>query len=298
MASAGSRPARSGNSGAAVLYLLPALILVVGVVYASLGYTGYISLFDWDGLSADQQFVGLENFVQISRDPIFWVALRNVMIFAFITILIQMATGLGMAFLLQGRLVMGRAVFKILLFLPVVLAPAVVATSFRSLLSPDGAVNSLLETIGLGALRNDWLSDPTLALVSLSLINVWAATGYSFVLYQAALSQIDPALYEAAQVDGAGPLRTLRHIIVPQLAGTHVVLIILGFMGALKMFDLVYLTTGGGPGRSTEMLTTYIYKQAVNQFHAGYSAALSIVLVALSLMFALVQMRVAARGRS
>lgn len=288
---------RRGKSGSALLYVLPALILIVGVVYASLGYTGYISLFDWDGLSADREFVGVGNFIEIGRDPIFWTALRNVVVFAFITVLVQMAVGLGMAFLLQGRLVAGRAVFKVLLFLPVVLAPAVVATSFRNLLKPDGAVNAALEMIGLGALRNDWLSDPSLALISLSAINVWAATGYSFVLYQAALSQIDPALYEAAQMDGAGPIRILAHIVSPQLTGTHVVLIILGFMGSLKMFDLVYLTTGGGPGRSTEMLTTYIYKQAVNQFHSGYSAALSVILVVLALAFAIVQMRIAARRR-
>ena len=274
------------------LYLLPALIFMVGVVYVGLGYTGYVSLLDWNGLSPKQDLVGLRNYMDIASDPIFWQAMRNVLIFGVITTFVQMAIGLVMAILLQGRLVWGRGVIKVLLFIPVVLASAVVATGWRNLLSPAGAVNQLLGALGLEGAQQAWLADPAWALYSIIGISIWAGSGYSFVLYQAAVSQIDPSLPEAAQVDGAGSFRIIRHVIAPQLVGTHVILIILGFMGALKTFDLVYLTTGGGPGRTTEFLTTYIYKQGVNQFHAGYSAALSILLVLLCLAFTLIQLRV------
>lgn len=287
--------ARARTDGRALLYVLPALILVIGVIYASLGYTGYVSLFDWDGISDNPKWVGFDNYLRIAQDPIFLTALRNVLIFAVLTIVIQMAIGLVMAFALQSRQLFGRSIVKVIIFVPVVVAPAVVATGFKDLLRPDGAVNKLLDALGLHFLAQDWLGNPNLALYALAGISIWAGTGYSFVLYQAALSQIDPAIYEAAQMDGAGPIRMLRDIVIPQLTGTHIVLVILGFMGALKMFDLVFLLTGGGPGRSTEFLTSYIYKQAVNQFHAGYSAALSIVLVLLSLVFAIVQIRLTRR---
>ena len=274
------------------LYLLPALIFVFGVIYVGLGYTGWVSLLDWNGLSPDQDFVGFRNFIEIATDPIFWHAMGNVLIFGVITTFVQMGIGLIMAILLQGRLVWGRGVIKVLLFIPVVLAPAVVATGFRNLLSPDGAFNQLLGSVGLTWAQQAWLANPSLALYAIIGISIWAGTGYSFVLYQAAISQIDSSLPEAAQVDGAGSFRILRYVVIPQLTGTHVILIILGFMGALKTFDLVFLTTGGGPGRQTEFLTTYIYREGVNQFHAGYSAALSIVLVLLCLAFTLIQLRV------
>lgn len=273
------------------LYILPALILVVGVVYVGVGYTGWVATLDWSGIDDSPRSVGLDNFVAVAGDTVFWTALRHVLVFGVITIVVQMVIGLVVAILLSGDAVRGKVVYKIVMFLPVVLAPAAVATAFRSILSPDGAFNGLLSTLLPGTVSTAWLANPDLVLYALAAINIWQWSGFSFLLYQAAISQIDKNLFEAASIDGASFLQTLRHITLPQLSGTHATLALTGCIGALKTFDIVYLTTGGGPGRSSEFLTTYIYKQVIDQYHAGYSAALSVVLLVLALTLTAIQLR-------
>lgn len=272
------------------LYILPALLLVVGIIYVGIGYTGWVSTLDWNGIDDSQKPIGFGNYIAIAQDPVFWTAVGHVAVFGVITVVIQMVLGLVMAVLLASDSVRGRAIYKIVMFLPVVLAPAAVATAFREIMSPDGALNQLLRSVGIDA-HTAWLADPTIALYSIAAINIWQWTGFSFLLYQAAISQLDQSLFEAAAIDGAGGLQIVRRILLPQLKGTHATLALTGCIGALKTFDLVYLTTGGGPGRSTEFLTTYIYKQVVEQYHAGYSAALSIVLLVIALIFTSIQIR-------
>jgi len=285
------RTARLGLNRTGYLYVLPVLIVVVGIVYLGVAYNGYVSLLDWSGIGDGQVFIGLENYVDAFADPVLWTALGHVAVFAVITITVQMLLGLTMAILLSGGAWL-RGVYKVVMFLPVVLSPAVISVSFRNLLSPDGAVNAALEAVGLGALTQPWLANPDTALFAIAAINIWAWTGFSFLLYQAALSQISQEHIEAAQLDGAGRFRTMWSVVVPQLSGTHATLVLIGIIGSLKTFELVYLTTGGGPGRSTEFLTTYIYKKAIEGFDAGYAAALSVILLVLSLALTVIQMRV------
>ena len=173
--------------------MLPALILIVGIIYVGIGYTGWVSLLDWNGIDASAKFIGLTNFVNIAQDPVFWAAVGHVAVFGVIAIVVQMVIGLFMAILLSGRSVYGRPLYKVILFLPVVLAPAAVATAFREILAPDGQLNQLLHTFGLAA-SPAWLADPHLALYALAAINIWQWTGFSFLLYQAAISQIDQNL--------------------------------------------------------------------------------------------------------
>jgi raffinose/stachyose/melibiose transport system permease protein len=274
------------------LYILPALILIVGIIYVGIGYTGWVSTREWNGIDPVSKSAGLDNFLRIATDGIFWRTISNFLVFAVLTIIVQMVLGLLMAVLLGSTAVFAKPLYKIVLFLPVVLAPAAIATAFRSIFSPDGALNALLVAVGIPASGTAWLADPNLALYSLAAVNIWQWTGLSFLLYQAAISQLDQNLFEAAAIDGAGWWQMLRLILLPQLSGTHATLALTGCIGALKTFDIVYLTTGGGPGRSTEFITTYIYDQVVQQFNAGYSAALSIVLLVLALLLTAIQMRV------
>lgn len=274
----------------AYLYLLPALIVIVGVTYFGIAYNMWVSTLEWNGLAPDPESVGLGNYVAILSDPIFWQAAGNVAIFGAITVVFQMVFGLILALVLSGPVV-GRGVYKALVFIPVVLAPAAVSTAFRQFLRPDGEINQVLGVFGLDALQRAWIADPTVALYALAGVNIFQWTGFSFILYQAALAQIDSHTLEAAQIDGAGVLRTIWHVVVPQLRTTHVVLALTGVIGSLKTFDIVFLITGGGPGRSTEFLTTYIYKESIMQFHVGYGAALSIVLLVLALLLTLVQLQ-------
>ncbi|MGW6195632.1 carbohydrate ABC transporter permease [Kribbella sp. NPDC055110] len=266
------------------LWALPALILVVGVIHAGIAANTFYSLFDWSGVGSPTDFVGGANYTKLLQDPIFWQALRNTLVFAVATVAIQLTLGLALAVLVRTKVRL-RGLLRTLVFVPVVLAPAVVATSFRILLTPDGAFNHLLGS------DHAWLADPKTAFGAIVLINVWQYTGYSFLIYDAAIGQIDRGLFEAARIDGATTWQLNTTVVAPMLRGSHLVLIVLGFISSLKMFDLVFLTTGGGPGTTTQVLTGYIYKQVIAQFHAGYGAALSIVLVLIALVFSILQVR-------
>lgn len=291
------RRVRRGPGWSAYLYLLPAIILVVGVVHvgivANLGY----STLDWNGISTDADGVGLNNYGRLLGDSIFWTALRNTGVFALATISIQALLGFLLAILVRTHARL-RGVLRTLAFVPVVIAPAVVATSFRFLLTPGGTFNQLLSALLPGAVGHAWLADPRTALGALIAINVWQFIGYSFLIYDAALGQVDRSVIEASRIDGAGTRQLLTRIIAPLLRGSHLVLIVLGAISSLKLFDLVILTTAGGPGSSTQVLTTYIFRQTVEQFQAGYGATLSVVLVLIAMIFAALHVRFTSKEAS
>lgn len=271
------------------LWILPAVAFVVAIVYYSVGYTVVVSTLDWDGISPERTSVGFDNYVRVFHDPIFWLAMKHMLIFS-VTIVLQIVLGALAAVLLHSRVRLA-AVYKTLLFVPVIIAPAVMAPIFRQMFDADGQLNQLLRNIGLGALAHPWLADPATALYVLMAITVWQWTGFSFLLYYASLGQLDPHVLEAARIDGAGNWRIVFNIIVPLSRGTTLTLLILGVIGTLRTFDIPYLISGGGPARTTEFLSTYLYEQGISNSHAGYGAALTVVLMALALMLTIPQVR-------
>lgn len=275
------------------LWILPALVLCVGLIYYCIAYTAVISTWDWDGIDPFPEKVGAENYVRIAQDPIFWRTIRHTVVFFVVTFVAQTALGVVFAVLLHSRVWLG-VVYKVIIFIPVVLAPAITAPVFRRLYAPDGQFNWVLEHVGLGALAQPWLGQESTALPVIMAITVWQWTGLTFVLYFAAMSQIDPSVLEAARIDGAGNLRILASIIWPGVRGTTVALGILSAIGALKTFDVPYLVAVGGPNYATEFLGTYIYRKTIAQSHVGYGAALSVILLVLALTFAIVMQ---VRGR-
>ena len=223
----------------------------------------------------------------LAADPVFWAALWHTVVFFVATFAAQTLLGLVFAVFLHSSLKLATA-YKVLIFLPVVLAPAVVAPVFRQMLAPDGQFNWVLEHIGLGFLAQPWIAQSSTALGAVIAITVWQGTGFNFVLYHAALSQIDQSVIEAARIDGAGNFRVLGSIIWPGLRGTTIALAMLAAISALKTFDIPYLVTGavGGPNHSTEFLGTYIYRETIPNFDVGYGAALSVILLLLALVMA------------
>ena len=290
-----ARTARGGGAGRrrrrlrphGLPWILPALVLCVGILYYCIWYTAVISTWNWDGLDPDPRMIGTRNYVRIAQDPIFWRTLRHTAVLFVVTFAVQTALGFVFAVLLHSKVKLA-VVYKVIVFIPVVLAPAITAPVFRRLFAPDGPFNALLEVIGLGSLAQPWLGQESTALPVIMAITVWHWTGITFVLYFAAMGQIDPAVLEAARIDGAGNLRTLVHIIWPGVRGTTLAMAILSAIGALKTFDIPYLVTVGGPNYATEFLGTYIYRQTIPLSHVGYGAALSIILLVLALVMALV----------
>lgn len=267
-------------------WIIPALVLSGGLIYYCIGYTGFISTLDWDGISPDPTSVGANNFVRILQDPVFWQAVQHTVVFFIVTFAVQTLLGFLFAVLLHSRVRLA-VVYKVIVFVPVVLAPAIMAPVFRQLFAPDGELNWVLAHIGLGALQQPWIGQTSTALPVIMAITVWQWTGLTFVLYFAAMGQVDESVLEAARIDGAGNLRTIVSIIWPDVRGTTVALAILAAIGALKTFDIPWLVTIAGPNEATEFLGTYIYKMTIQLDHVGYAAALSVILLVVALVMAI-----------
>jgi raffinose/stachyose/melibiose transport system permease protein len=272
-------------------WLIPALVLSVGIIYYCIGYTGLISTWNWDGVSPDPVKVGIANYVQIAQDPIFWQAVQHTVIFFVAVFVGQSFIGFLFAVLMHSKIKLA-VVYKVMIFVPVVLAPAITAPVFRQMYAPDGQFNWVLTHIGLGFLAQPWIGQASTSLFIVILITIWHGTGISFILYYAGMGHIEPSILEAARIDGAGNIRTITSIIWPSLRGTTAALALLAAIASLKAFDIPYLVTGpqGGPSGSTEFLGTYIYRMSIPDNHVGYGAALSVVLLILALVMAMILM--------
>jgi raffinose/stachyose/melibiose transport system permease protein len=279
----GGRPRRRGTQPPGLPWILPAFVLVVGLLYYCIIETGYLSTLDWDGTSPNPVSVGGQNYVDIFHDPVFWRAIRNTIEFLVVTFTVQTALGFVLAALLHSRIKLA-GLYKVIVFTPVIIAAATMAPVFRQMFAADGQLNWALEHIGLGFLAQPWLAQSSTALPAIMFITVWQFTGLTFVLYYASMGQIDPEVLEAARMDGAGNIRTLVSIVWPSVRGTTVALAMLSVIGALKTFDIPYLVTIGGPNYATEFLGTYIYRISIPSAHVGYGAALSIMLLILALV--------------
>lgn len=273
------------------------MIVSVGVLYYCIGYTGYISTLDWDGASPEKLSVGAHNYTQLFTDPVFWKAIQHTAVFFIATFLLQVALGMLFAVILHSKVRL-RVIYKVFIFLPVVLASATMAPVFRQIFSPDGQFNGVLRTFGLGRFATVWLANPNTALMVVIAVAVWQSTGVVFVLYYAAMGQIQPEVMEAARLDGAGNITVIRSIIWPGVRGTTLAIAILTAIGSLKTFDWPFLITQGGPSYGTEFLGTQIYRVSVALSQVGYGAAISIVLLVLALGTAIVLNIVGREGRS
>ncbi len=280
------RRARGPRPQNGYLWILPAFVLCVGIVYYAIGYSGYISLSDWNGISSERNFVGFDNYRSALTDPLFWGALKHTLIFFVVVFVVQSAMGIIFAAMLHSRVRAG-VIYKILIFLPVVIAPAIMAPVHRNVFSMDGAVNWILRSVGLESLTRNWLADPKTALWAIIVVQIWSSIGVAFILYYAAMTQVDLETLEAARTDGAGNLRTLWSIVLPELRGTAIALAILNAMAALRLFDFPYLLTRGGPVYSSDFLGVFIYRE-IAASHVGYASTLSVLLLLIALAASIV----------
>ncbi|WP_426502348.1 carbohydrate ABC transporter permease [Dactylosporangium sp. McL0621] len=258
-------------------FAAPALLLFAFVVLVPSARGVYYAFTDWDGLSPDLAFVGLGNFAAMADDPNAVQAVWHTLVIAVSITIVQNGAGLLLA-LGVNSIIKSRNVLRVFLFAPAVVTPIVTAYLWRNLLGPDGAVNSLLSAVGLGSWRPDWLGDPQLALWSVVAVIVWQFSGYSMVIFLAGLQSIPKEIYEAAAMDGTGPVRRFWSIVRPLLAPAITINLMLSIIGGIKLFDQVYALTGGGPGHATDTISTLIYKDAFTLGEFGYSIALAVVL--------------------
>jgi raffinose/stachyose/melibiose transport system permease protein len=276
----------------AIWFALPAiLVYLVVVVYPSLAGAVY-AFTDWSGIGGAPNWVGLDNFKRLFTDDQSFGALRNTVLLTIFIVIVQNAVGLALALGVHAQ-IKSRYALRAIFFAPAVIAPVVIAFLWKYLLNPDpdSGINALLGFVGLGFLQQDWLGDPSLALWSVGFTVVWQYAGYSMVIFLAGLQGVPRELEEAAALDGAGRWTRFRHVVLPLIAPAVTINLMLSTIGGLKLFDQVFAITQGGPGYSTETLSTLIYKQAFVFGSYGYSTAVALVLAILVAAVSLVQLK-------
>jgi raffinose/stachyose/melibiose transport system permease protein len=278
------------------LYLLPALVAFTAFVLVPLGRAVWLSFYDWDGVTAGT-WAGLDNYAELASEEALRAAFAHALVLLFFYALLPVAIGLLLAGLVARARVRGLALFRTVLFLPQVIALVVVAVMWRMVYDPgSGALNELLRTFGLGSLTQSWLGDFDLALPAVGVVGTWVWFGLAMVLLMAGVQKIPASLYDAARVDGAGMVREFLAVTLPALRGEIAVALTLTTIAALRNFDLIYITTKGGPGDATSVPAFQVYDRAFQTGEVGSAAAIGIALTAIIFSFSFVINRTAERG--
>jgi len=288
--SSGANDPRAGRGGKkrkmewkAYLYILPAFVLFAVFLGVPAVQTAQYSLFKWNGIGPST-WVGLQNYADLFSDSVLRSSFLHAGVLIFFYAVIPLVLALFLtAIISRGANLRGMSLFRTLLFLPQVVASVVVATTWVAIYSPNGLINQLLRLVGLDSLTRAWLGDFDTALPAVGIVGSWLGIGLCLVLFLSGVANIQPELFEAARMDGAGPVGEFFSITLPALRGQIAVALTLTVVAALKTFDLVYITTRGGPGTSTTLPAFEAYNRAFNTGKVGSAAAVAIVLTALIL---------------
>jgi multiple sugar transport system permease protein len=273
-----------------VAYAAPTLLLIAAFVVYPLGRVFVQSFSTWDGIGASR-WVGFSNFRELFEDPLFRKSIRNNALFA-LSVPIQVTVPLLLAFLIHER-VPGWRFFRTTFFLPAVISTVVVGIVAQITFRFDGPLNSLLSGVGLSGLERDWLGESTTGIPAVLLVVIWANFGYNVLIYLAGMSALDPALQEAARVDGAGLLRTLVSVVAPNLRRVMEMVLVTSTVTAFAfMFTYIFVITNGGPGYDTYVTEFMIYKEAFALGRMGYACAIGVVLTLITACLGYVQIRV------
>jgi raffinose/stachyose/melibiose transport system permease protein len=284
---ASGRLRRRSACATIVLFLLPALALFVLLVLIPIAIAAYASLYNWNGLGPLTRFVGLDNFTRMFTDPVFLGDLWRGLVLIVLSLTVQLPMALGLALLLNQRLP-GMALFRLLFFVPYILSEATTAVLFRMVFSPQqGLANQILEWAGLDHLETTWFGDPNTVLYWVFLVITWKYFGFHMILYLAGRQNIPTELTDAAATDGAGPWQTFRHVTLPLLGPTIRISVFLSVIGALQLFDMVWVLTQGGPTHHSEVMAVTMFHHGFERYEVGYASAISFVMFLLSLIFAL-----------
>jgi ABC-type sugar transport system permease subunit len=265
--------------------LLPSVITLVG------------SFFSFGITSSAWTWVGFDNYVRAIGDPVFWIALRNNFIIIVGSIVSQVGLGAILAAILDRGIKKGSTVYRTIIFMPVVVSSVAVSLIWMMIYDPNtGALNALVKAIGLTPPKLGWLGDPSLSIWMMLVTAAWANVGFQMVLILAGLQNIPKEVYEAGELDGATGLKAFWHITLPGIRNILIVGVLITTIGGLKVFDFVFVMTGGGPANATQVMGTYIYLQAFNLGNMGYANALSIILLLVALLMGVAQLKLSRRG--
>ncbi|MGC5041232.1 MULTISPECIES: carbohydrate ABC transporter permease [unclassified Streptomyces] len=272
-------------------FQLPALVLFIGLVLLPMLFALYAAFFRWGGFGMPSDYVGGENFTRLLQDEVFLGDLWRCLVLVVLSLALQLPFALAMAVLLNQRM-RGRAVYRMLFFAPYVLSEAITGILFGMIFAPDdGFADQVLGRIGLAGIGGEWFADPSTVMATLFLVMMWKYFGFHMMLYLAGLQAIPKELTEAALIDGAGPWQRFRNVTLPLLAPTLRISVFLSVIGSIQLFDLVWVTTAGGPDHHSETMAVTMFQYGFKRYQVGYASAISVAMFAISLVFALAYQR-------
>ncbi|MFH2114203.1 MAG: sugar ABC transporter permease, partial [Spirochaetota bacterium] len=275
------------QTAAPLLFLLPnALIFTLFIIIPA--FKGLrMAAFEWSILS-QPKFIAWANLAELAKDVVFWKTFTNTLVYSLFAVPLMVLASLVLALLLQDNAMKGVRIFRSVFYIPALLSMITVGISWRFLLGDEmGIVNYVIRSLGGQGVH--WLTDSGKAMASIILISVWASSGYFMVIMMTGLQAIPRELYEAARIDGASTMESFWWITLPMLRGTMLVTFVLATIGSFKAYELIAVTTGGGPGYATKFIVQQVYQAAFMEDRMGYAATMSIVLLLLISAFTLVQ---------
>jgi raffinose/stachyose/melibiose transport system permease protein len=302
-ASAAATAGRSGPSyrrvfrhAWALLFLLPALFFLIMIVLLPSVQGSLYAFTNWDGLAQHFNFIGLTNFRELSTDPLGLAALGHTLIITGVVMVGQNVVGMLLALGVTSK-IKSKGLLRLVFFIPVIVAPVIVAELWTYVYQPGGPLDDLLRAVGLSGEEKIWLGNENVALWAVIMVILWQYAGFSMIVFMAGLQNVPTEILEAARVDGAGPYRTFFRVTLPQLRPSIVIGVALALLGGLKTFDQVWVMTQGGPGTSTQTLSTAIYQSAFVFGRYGYATALALILTAVAVIFVSAQRFILSRER-
>lgn len=281
----------------AYLLLAPGFLIYALFVLLPITNTVRYSFFDWTGFS-EPTFIGIDNYIRLAGDPDFWKAIGNNTFFVLFYTILPIMLGLFLTSLLTRSRIRGLTLFRTGLFIPQVMSPVVVGIVWRWLFTYNGPINSFLIAIGLENVALPWLGDFTWAPYAVGAVGTWVQYGLCMVLFIAGAQSIDEELYDAAKVFGANAWQQFRYVTFPGLRQQILVAFILTFIAAMRVFDLVFVLTQGGPGKQTIVTSYLIYQQAFQRNRAGYASAIAVVIAIIILVVSIAVFKLQSRDES
>jgi raffinose/stachyose/melibiose transport system permease protein len=277
------------------LYLAPGLVIYILFIFIPILNTFRLSFYNWTGFTPPI-FNGLDNYVDLANNQRFWFALGNNFFFVIFFTIIPILIGLFITSLLTRTKIRGLTYYRIALFIPQVMSTVVVGIIWRWILNPQyGPINVALRALGLDALARPWLGDFTWAPYAVGVIGSWVGYGFAMVLFIAGVQTINPELYDVAKVFGANAWQEFWYVTLPGLRRQIVVAFVIRFIAAMRVFDLIYVTTSGGPGGITRVVSYELWQSAFQVNRAGYAASMAVVLTGIILVVSFVTLRLQAR---
>ncbi len=271
--------------------VVPLIVFAIFAGYPIL-YNLFLSFTKWNGLSREIKPIGLNNYIELGKDPIFVLSLVNTLKWTILTLIFSLGLGLSLSIILFLGKVYFRGLFRSLIFVPVTMSLVATGIMFSLILSPDfGLLDQTLRALQLDWLIRSWLGDYHTTLYVLIAIGVWGYVGIPLMLFHAGLNELDPELLDAARLDGASDLQIARHILLPALKPAFVIVAVLSVLQSLRTFDLVATMTQGGPAGATKVLGYFMYSETFWNNRFGYGAAISVVILVLSIGFAWAYLR-------